>query len=107
MPPRSTVPNFRESDLYAPVRDFLAAQGYTVRAEVKHCDVVAVRPRLGDSARHGGSQSAEADQAYGDLAIGDSAHDRPGRARRTDDGQELVVVELKKGLTQALLSLGG
>lgn len=34
---------FRETDLYAPVRDFLAAQGFTVRAEVHRCDVAAVR----------------------------------------------------------------
>ncbi len=32
-----------ETDLYGPVRDWLAAQGYTVRGEVAHCDVVAVR----------------------------------------------------------------
>ena len=31
----------RETDLYAPVRDFLAAQGFTVRAEVRGCDVTA------------------------------------------------------------------
>jgi hypothetical protein len=33
----------REVELYAPVRDFLAAQGYTVRGEVHGCDVVAAR----------------------------------------------------------------
>jgi hypothetical protein len=33
----------RETDLYAPVRDFLAAQGFTVRAEVHRCDVAAQR----------------------------------------------------------------
>ena len=33
----------RESDLYASVRDLLAAQGFTVRAEVHGCDVVGVR----------------------------------------------------------------
>jgi hypothetical protein len=32
-----------ESDLYPPVRDWLEANGYTVRAEVRGCDVVAVR----------------------------------------------------------------
>lgn len=31
----------RETDLYAPVRSFLAAQGFTVRAEVRGCDVAA------------------------------------------------------------------
>lgn len=33
----------RETDLYAPVRDFLLAQGFTVRAEVRGCDVTAVK----------------------------------------------------------------
>jgi len=31
----------RETDLYGPVRDYLEAQGYSVQAEVKDCDVVA------------------------------------------------------------------
>ncbi len=33
----------REEDLYGPVRDLLAAQGYTVRGEVRGVDVLAVR----------------------------------------------------------------
>lgn len=33
----------RESELYAPLRDYLTAQGYTVRAEVQGCDVTAVK----------------------------------------------------------------
>jgi hypothetical protein len=32
----------RETDLYAPVRDWLKAQGYTVRGEVRGCDITAV-----------------------------------------------------------------
>jgi len=32
-----------ETDLYFPVRDYLEEQGYTVRAEVHHCDIAAVR----------------------------------------------------------------
>jgi len=32
-----------EADLYQPVKDFLAAQGYVVRGEVRGCDLVAVR----------------------------------------------------------------
>jgi hypothetical protein len=32
-----------ETDLYLPVKRHLEAQGYTVKAEVKGCDVVAVR----------------------------------------------------------------
>ena len=33
----------REMDLYAPVKAFLEAQGYEVKAEISGCDVVAVR----------------------------------------------------------------
>ncbi|UCF09386.1 MAG: hypothetical protein JSW65_04800 [Candidatus Bipolaricaulota bacterium] len=33
----------RETDLFDPVRRHLEAQGFTVRAEVEHCDVVAYR----------------------------------------------------------------
>lgn len=50
-----------ETDLAAPVTAFLAAQGWTVRSEVKDCDVAAVR------------------------------------------GDDLLVVELKKSITLALL----
>lgn len=32
---------FRETDLYAPIRAFLEAEGYQVQAEVKHCDIAA------------------------------------------------------------------
>ncbi len=32
-----------ETQLYAPVCSYLKAQGYVVKAEVKHCDVVAIR----------------------------------------------------------------
>lgn len=40
---RPGVATVRETDLYAPVRDFLLAQGFTVRAEVRGCDVTAVK----------------------------------------------------------------
>lgn len=33
----------RETDLYEPVRDWLAARGYTVRGEVKGCDIAATK----------------------------------------------------------------
>ncbi|MBI2425506.1 MAG: hypothetical protein HYV27_21955 [Candidatus Hydrogenedentes bacterium] len=33
----------REAALYAPIRDFLEAQGYTVRGEVKACDIAAAK----------------------------------------------------------------
>ncbi len=35
--------NIKESDLYPPIRNYLAAQGYVVKGEVNSCDVVAVR----------------------------------------------------------------
>ena len=35
----------RETDMYGSIQDYLVAQGYTVRAEVNHCDITA---RKGD-----------------------------------------------------------
>ena len=32
-----------ETELYSPIKTFLEAQGYTVKAEIKSCDVVAIR----------------------------------------------------------------
>ncbi|MCE5199151.1 MAG: DUF2161 family putative PD-(D/E)XK-type phosphodiesterase [Armatimonadota bacterium] len=32
-----------ETDLYRPVHDYLVDQGYTVRSEVKNCDIAAIR----------------------------------------------------------------
>lgn len=40
---RSPRPTVHEADLYLPVRDFLVAQGFTVRGEVRGCDVAGVR----------------------------------------------------------------
>ena len=37
------TPNILEKDMYIPVRDFFQEQEYTVRGEVKCCDVLAVR----------------------------------------------------------------
>lgn len=37
------VPKRLECDLSAPITEFLVAQGYTVRAEVKNCDITATR----------------------------------------------------------------
>ena len=34
---------FRESDMYAPVKDYFTGRGYTVRAEVRGCDLAAER----------------------------------------------------------------
>ena len=33
--------DFKETDLYEPIRAFLEAEGYQVQAEVKHCDIAA------------------------------------------------------------------
>jgi len=33
----------KETELYAPIKTYLEGQGYTVKAEVKDCDLVAVR----------------------------------------------------------------
>ena len=33
----------KEADLYEPVKQFLEAQGYEVKGEVAHCDLVAIR----------------------------------------------------------------
>jgi hypothetical protein len=33
----------RETDLYDPLHDYLVSRGYTVRAEVNHCDIAARR----------------------------------------------------------------
>ena len=33
----------KETDLYPPLKDFLRQQGYEVKGEVEHCDVIAVR----------------------------------------------------------------
>ena len=35
--------SLKESDLFKPVRDYLANRGYRVNAEVKHCDITATR----------------------------------------------------------------
>jgi hypothetical protein len=41
--PKASSPSFTETDLYSPVHDFLAQQGYEVQGEVKKCDVAAVK----------------------------------------------------------------
>ena len=37
------VDSLRETDLFLPIRDYLIAQGYEVNAEVKNCDITAVK----------------------------------------------------------------
>ncbi len=39
----STLPKIKETDLYPPIAALLTAQGFTVRGEVAHCDLTAVR----------------------------------------------------------------
>ncbi|HUI70960.1 MAG TPA: DUF2161 family putative PD-(D/E)XK-type phosphodiesterase [Spirochaetia bacterium] len=39
----STVRSLAETDLAQPICDWLSAQGYTVRSEVKDCDIAALR----------------------------------------------------------------
>lgn len=43
MPRNAKTQPQRETELYAPIRDYLVAQGYTVRGEVRSCDLVAQR----------------------------------------------------------------
>ncbi len=42
-PPASPLAILAETDLYAPVKAFLETQGFTVKAEIHGCDLVAVR----------------------------------------------------------------
>lgn len=35
--------DFKETDLYEPIRAFLEEEGYQVQAEVKHCDIAAMK----------------------------------------------------------------
>ncbi|MDO4531633.1 MAG: hypothetical protein Q4C06_06590, partial [Bacillota bacterium] len=35
--------DFKETDLYAPIRSFLEEEGYQVQAEVKDCDIAAIK----------------------------------------------------------------
>jgi hypothetical protein len=37
------IKDFREEDLYKPIYDYISELGYTVRSEVSHCDVAAVK----------------------------------------------------------------
>ncbi len=40
---KTATPQLKETDLFPPVRDYLEKKGYTVRSEVRNCDVVAVK----------------------------------------------------------------
>lgn len=41
--PKKTTEKILETDLYQPIYNYLTAQGYTVRSEVRNCDITAVR----------------------------------------------------------------
>ncbi|MBB3108353.1 hypothetical protein FHS18_000381 [Paenibacillus phyllosphaerae] len=38
-----------ETELYPPIKRFLQARGYEVKAEVMHCDLVAIHPATGET----------------------------------------------------------
>ncbi|MBS02453.1 MAG: hypothetical protein CMQ24_07085 [Gammaproteobacteria bacterium] len=40
---KAKSPKIKETDLFPPVRDYLEKNGYTVRSEVRNCDIVAVK----------------------------------------------------------------
>ncbi|MCX7920954.1 MAG: DUF2161 family putative PD-(D/E)XK-type phosphodiesterase [Clostridia bacterium] len=40
---KNTSEKLKETDLYKPVYSYLTAQGYTVRSEVKNCDITAIK----------------------------------------------------------------
>ncbi|HOQ30356.1 MAG TPA: hypothetical protein PLH36_16595, partial [Armatimonadota bacterium] len=40
---RRPAPPAHETELYPPIRDFLVSLGYTVRSEVRGCDITATR----------------------------------------------------------------
>ncbi|MCL2378823.1 MAG: DUF2161 family putative PD-(D/E)XK-type phosphodiesterase [Defluviitaleaceae bacterium] len=39
-------PAYKETDLYEPIKNLLSEQGFTVRGEVKNCDIAAVKDDL-------------------------------------------------------------
>lgn len=85
--PNGQSTSFPETALYPPVKAFLEAQGFTVRAEVHGRDVVAVRPR------------SEPMGAEGTPPV---RFDR----RSVPPPEELVVVELKRQFSLALVFQG-
>lgn len=38
-----SVKKYKETDLYAPIKQMLETQGFTVKGEVKHCDIAAMK----------------------------------------------------------------
>lgn len=44
MTAEKTTDRRKETDLYTPIKQYWEARGYEVRAEVRHCDIVALHP---------------------------------------------------------------
>ncbi|QHW30683.1 hypothetical protein GZH47_07305 [Paenibacillus rhizovicinus] len=38
-----------ETELYKPIKSYFEAQGYEVKSEIMHCDLVAIHPETGDT----------------------------------------------------------
>ena len=45
------MPDFKESDLYAPVCEYFESVGYTVQAEVKNCGPCGSKGQRNDNCR--------------------------------------------------------
>ncbi len=101
---KKQTPPRRETDLYQPVHDFLVAQGYTVRAEVNHCDITA---RKGDDLilielkRHFGIdlllQASERQRISDSVYVAFPAPTDLGRSRRWR-GIKRLLRQLELGL---------
>ena len=102
-----------ETALYAPVKAFLERLGFTVKGEIRGCDVVAVREgekplvvvgelKLGLSLElvlQGVARLAVADEVYLAVPLTRRGRDQDGRGRQLCRllGLELLVVTLSSG----------
>ena len=96
--------SLRETDLFAPVRAFLEARGYTVRAEVADCDVVGyargqlVVVELKTRATLELLSQATARQRFADLVYVAVPGPIPRRSRRRWRGIKRLLRRLELGL---------
>ncbi|HEO71209.1 MAG TPA: hypothetical protein ENN80_08090, partial [Candidatus Hydrogenedentes bacterium] len=100
----------RETDLYPPVRDFLVANGYTVRGEVNDCDVTAskgddlivieLKRRFGVELLY---QATERQRVSDSVYVALPAPDDMGRSKRWR-GMTRVLRQLELGLIVVFLS---
>jgi len=96
--------SLRETDLFAPVRAFLEARGYTVRAEVADCDVVGyaagelVVVELKTRATLELLAQATARQRFADLVYVAVPGPIPRRSRRRWRGIKRLLRRLELGL---------